>query len=80
TGAFSPRIVGLTGTPEQVATVEREYHVYAAKHVTGPGPNDYAMDHSSVLYLMGPDGRFIAPIDADQTAPQLAQSLAGLIS
>ena len=78
--AFSPRIIGLTGTPAQIAEVEREYHVYAAKHVTGPGPNDYGMDHSSVLYLMGPDGRFVAPIDADQTAPQLAQTLAGLIS
>lgn len=78
--AFSPRIIGLTGTPEQIAKVEREYHVFAAKEVTGPGPNDYAMGHSSVLYLMGPNGRFIAPIDADQTAPQLAQTLAGLIS
>ncbi len=78
--AFSPRIVGLTGTPEQIVSAEREYHVFAAKHVTGPGPNDYAMDHSSVLYLMGPNGRFIAPIDAEQTAPQLAQALAGLIS
>ncbi|MBV8869260.1 MAG: SCO family protein [Acetobacteraceae bacterium] len=80
TGAFSPRIVGLTGTPDQIAAVERAYHVYAAKHVTGPGPNDYGMDHSSVLYLMGPDGRFVAPIDADQTAPQLAKRLAGLIT
>ncbi|MBV8616909.1 MAG: SCO family protein [Acetobacteraceae bacterium] len=80
TSAFSPRIVGLTGTPEQIAAVERAYHVFAAKHVTGPGPNDYGMDHSSVLYLMGPNGRFIAPIDADQTAPQLAQTLTKLVS
>lgn len=78
--AFTPRLMGLTGTPEQIDQVEREYHVYAAKHVTGPGPNDYSMDHSSVLYLMGPDGRFIAPIDAGDTAPQLAQKLAGLVS
>ena len=40
----------------------KEYHVYYAEHRTGPGPNDYSMDHSSILYLMGPDGRFIAPI------------------
>ncbi len=80
TAAFSPRIIGLTGTPEQIGNVEREYHVYAAKHVTGPGPNDYGMDHSSILYLMGPDGHFIAPIDADETATELAQTLAGMIS
>lgn len=80
TGAFSPRLMGLTGTPEEIAQVEREYHVYAAKHVTGPGPNDYTMDHSSVLYLMGPDGRFITPLDAGGSASDLAQKLGGLIS
>jgi protein SCO1 len=80
TQAFTPRLIGLTGTPEQIAKVEREYHVYAAKHVTGPGPNDYEMDHSSVLYLMGPDGRFIAPLDAGGSADELAQKLGSLIS
>lgn len=80
TNAISPRIIGLTGTPEQIDAVERGYHVYAARRATGPGPNDYTMDHSSILYLMGPDGRFVAPIDAEQTDTQLAQALAGLIS
>ncbi len=80
TAAFSPRIIGLTGSPEAIGKVEREYHVYAAKHVTGPGPNDYAMDHSSFLYLMGPDGSFIAPLDAEQPAPQLAAQLSKLMS
>ncbi|HET6182510.1 MAG TPA: SCO family protein [Acetobacteraceae bacterium] len=73
--AFSPRIIGLTGTPAEIDQAEREYHVYAAKHVTGPGPNDYAMDHSSFLYLMGPDGRFITPIDSGASADELAQRL-----
>jgi protein SCO1/2 len=78
TEAFSPRLVGLTGTPEEIARVTREYRVYAAKHVTGPGPNDYAMDHSSVLYLMGPDGRFIAPVQ--EAAPQqMAAEIARLM-
>ena len=54
--AFSPRLVGLTGTPEQIAAVAREYRVYYAKHVTGPGPGDYTMDHSSILYLMDAKG------------------------
>ena len=52
---FDDRLVGLTGTPEQIAAVARAYRVYYAK-VT---PNDsagYLMDHSSFLYLMGPDG------------------------
>jgi protein SCO1 len=78
--AFSPRLVGLTGTPDQVAGVAKEYRVYFAEHRTGPGPNDYAMDHSSVLYLMGPDGRFVAPIRPDEDGAQMATDLNRLMS
>ncbi|HEY6433878.1 MAG TPA: SCO family protein, partial [Acetobacteraceae bacterium] len=79
TAAFSPRLIGLTGTPEEIARVTKEYHVYAAKHVTGPGPGDYSMDHSSVLYFMAPDGRFIAPVDEGK--PQrMAADMAKLMS
>ncbi len=73
--AFSPRLVGLTGTPEQIEKVAKEYRVYYAPHRTGPGPNDYTMDHTSLIYLMGPDGSFVAPIRADQTAAEMAADL-----
>jgi protein SCO1/2 len=76
TAAFSPRILGLTGTPEQIAKVAGEYRVYYAKHRTGEGPGDYTVDHSSIIYLMGPDGRFIAPIAADESARQMAADIA----
>jgi cytochrome oxidase Cu insertion factor (SCO1/SenC/PrrC family) len=46
---------------------------------TGPGPNDYAISHSSVLYLMGPDGEFVAPILSDETGTQIAGDLSGLM-
>ena len=78
--AFGPRLVGLTGTPEQIAVVAKAYRVYYAEHRTGPGPDDYSMDHSSVLYLMGPDGRFIAPVRADQDGPEIAAALTKLMS
>jgi len=71
----SPRLLGLTGTPEQVAAVTDAYRVYAARHKTGPGPGDYTMDHSSLLYLMAPDGHFVAPIRADQTAAAMATEI-----
>jgi cytochrome oxidase Cu insertion factor (SCO1/SenC/PrrC family) len=80
TAAFIPRLIGLTGTPEQIAQVAQEYRVYYAEHRTGSGPNDYSMDHSSILYLMGPDGKFIAPIRADQSGADMAADLAKLIS
>jgi protein SCO1/2 len=78
--AFTPRLIGLTGSDEQIAKVAQEYRVYFAEHRTGPGPNDYTMDHSSVLYLMGPDGKFIAPIRADEDGAQMAVDLGRLMS
>jgi len=78
--AFTPKLLGLTGTADEIAKVANEYRVYYAEHRTGPGPNDYTMDHSSVLYLMGPDGRFIAPIRTDETGPEIAADLGKLIS
>ena len=79
TAAFSPRLIGLTGSPEQIARVTKEYHVYAAKQVTGPGPNDYSMDHSSVIYFMGKDGQFIAPV-AESDPKQMAADIEKLMS
>jgi protein SCO1/2 len=80
TAAFTPRIEGLTGTPAEIAAAAKEYHVYYAEHRTGPGPNDYSMDHSSILYLMAPDGRFIAPVRADETGAEIAADLTRLMS
>jgi protein SCO1/2 len=79
TEAFSSALIGLTGTPDQIANVASEYRVYYARHQTGPGPNDYAMDHSSVIYLMGPDGRFIAPIRADESGDEMAAAIGKLV-
>jgi protein SCO1/2 len=77
--AFGPSITGLTGTPAQIAQVAKEYRVYYAEHKTGPGPDDYSMDHSSILYLMDPEGRFIAPVRADQTGDEIAANLKKLM-
>ncbi len=78
--AFTPRLMGLTGTPEQIAQVAKEYRVYYAIHRTGSGPNDYTVDHSSILYLMDPAGRFLAPIPADGTAAEIAASINHYVS
>ena len=77
---FSPILLGLTGTSEQIARVAKEYRVYYAEHRTGPGPNDYSMDHSSVIYLMGPDGHFIEPIPADDGAAKIAATIQKAVS
>lgn len=72
TAAFSPRLVGLTGSDANIAAVAKEYHVYYAVHRTGPGPNDYSMDHSSILYLwdqMDTSSHRFAPMPAARRLP-----------
>ena len=78
--AFSPKLQGLTGTADQIATVAHEYRVYYAPHKTGPNPGDYTMDHSSILYLMDPSGAFVGIVRADEGADQIAADLATYLS
>jgi protein SCO1/2 len=61
--SFGDQFVGLTGTPAEIAAVEKEYKVYAKKQPLDPVKGvagGYGMDHSSVIYLMGPDGKLVA--------------------
>lgn len=77
TAAFTPRLIGLTGTADQIASAAAHYKVYYAVHRTGTGVDDYSMDHSSLLYLMGPDGAFIAPVRAEDPGAAMAAAIAG---
>lgn len=60
-GSFGPGFVGLTGTPNSIKQAAQEFRVYYTKHALPNG--GYAIDHTSVLYLMGPDGKFITYYD-----------------
>lgn len=57
---FHPRMVGLTGTAEEIATVATAYRVFYKKVPQADKDAEYLMDHSSITYLMGPDGKFIS--------------------
>ncbi len=72
TAAFSPRLLGLTGTAGQITQAQRVWRVRAIVRPEGTG---YSVDHTSVLLLVGPDGRFIAPIAADESGAQMAADL-----
>jgi protein SCO1/2 len=71
--AFGPRFVGLTGTPGQIAQVEKEFRVYAKKQPMAGG--NYGMDHSSVMYLMAPDGKLVSFYDEAILPEALAKDL-----
>jgi protein SCO1/2 len=71
---FDDRLVGLTGSPEQIASVARAYRVYYAK-VTPKDSTTYLMDHSSFIYLMGPDGKLRALFRPGESAQELADGV-----
>jgi protein SCO1 len=75
--AFDPRIVGLAGTPEQIATASKHYRVYAATRNLGRG--EVAVDHSSFIYMVNPRGRVANILTGDLPGHALADELRRLI-
>ncbi len=67
-GRYHPRLLGLTGTPEQIAAIAKAYVVTYNK-VPGSAPDRYLMAHSQLAFLMDPDGKPVAllPLDDPST-------------
>jgi protein SCO1/2 len=75
---FAAPIIALTGTTEAVNAAAKAYRVYSAKHPRADG--GYDMDHSAVIYVMDPSGRFTATLSPDATAQAIADRLQKLLS
>lgn len=75
TDAFHPRLIGLTGTPEQIEQAASAFKVFYSRGEDQPG-GGYLMDHSNITYLFGPDGEPIATLPTDQGAEAVATELA----
>ena len=74
--AFSPALIALTGTPDQVAEAAKVYKVFYRKVADKSNdPKAYTMDHSSLIYLMNPEGRFVTYYDDKITASALGSDL-----
>jgi len=71
---FSPRLIALTGTPTQLVAVEKEFRVLASKEPGGP-VDDYLLDHSALIYLMGRDGKLAKLIPPDEKPADMAADI-----
>ena len=78
--SFHPDLVELTGSDEQIARAAGAYRVYYAKVVEDPAgaeeSGDYLMDHSSYIFLMGPDGDYVTHIGHQAGPEEIAKELA----
>jgi protein SCO1 len=75
TRSFDPRIIALSGDPQQIAAVAQAYGAYYTTHKIGPGAEDYLIDHSSYIYLMDPSGRFAQGFEADTPPDRMARQV-----
>ena len=77
---FDPRLVGLTGTPEEIAAVAKAYKVYYAKVPSKERPDDYTMDHTSIIYVIDPKGEFVTHFTPSTSADDMAAKLDKIVS
>jgi protein SCO1/2 len=75
TANFHPRLIGLTGTPEQVAAALKTFRIYA-KRVPGVTEGSYTFDHLAVIYLMDPAGR---PVEFQAGPTATPESVAAML-
>jgi len=72
--AFGKNFIGLTGDAKSIASAEKEYRVAAIRHALPGG--DYAMDHSSTIYLIDPGGKFVMDYDDSSKPDDIAADIA----
>lgn len=71
---FHPRLIGLTGDAAAIRAAADAYKVYYAK-VTNDGDNDYTVDHTAFIYLMGPDGKYLGFFPPGTAPERIAEML-----
>jgi protein SCO1 len=71
--SFDSRIIGLTGTQDQVDRVVKEYRVYVAQQKSETeGDDNYLVSHSAYIYLMDPQGKFVNVIQGSEAGEEIA--------
>src|SRR5262249_19655928 len=75
--AFDRRILGLAGADAQTAAAATAFHVYYAARKLGH--DEYAIDHSSFIYVVDPSGRVVELLSGNLQAHSVAAALRDLV-
>jgi len=76
--SFDKHIRGFTGTADEIAAIAREYHVYYKRIPTDDG--GYVMDHSTPIYLMDSNGKFVGVIAYQEDDTSVLPKLRTLVA
>jgi protein SCO1/2 len=68
--------LGLTGSPEQIAAALKAYRVYAKKVEDPKSSAGYTYDHTSLIFLMGRNGDYVAHFTHATSVERIAERLA----
>ena len=77
---FGDHVVGLTGSEEQIKAAVAAYKVYAGKVESDDSSMGYLMDHSSFLYLMDTNGKYLTHFPSTIPEQALANQLAAIVN
>jgi cytochrome oxidase Cu insertion factor (SCO1/SenC/PrrC family) len=70
---FHPRLLGLTGSEAEIASAARAYKAYYRLGDEKEGPDDYPVEHTDYIYLMGPNGEFLDHYQRGLRPAEIAQ-------
>jgi protein SCO1/2 len=73
--SFGPNFIGLTGSPDAIAAAAKAYRVAYTKAENTASPKNYNVDHSALVYLMDPDGQYLAHFPYGTGAQEMAEKL-----
>ncbi len=68
--AIHPKLIGLTGTPDEIKAAAKAFRIYYSKVNKEDAPDGYLMDHSGYIYLMTPKGVYEAVFTAKSDPPE----------
>ena len=78
--SFNARIIGLSGSAEDLAAVAKSYRVYVQKVSDEKTPSAYSYDHTAIFYIMGKDGAFVSHVPHSNDVNELTAALEKALS